>query len=104
MDNTSFEQFNIPKLLFGDAVKFIKEGTNVIVAFESDEPIMAQAPTNVELLVTYTEPTVKGDTSNNALKVATVETGVEIRVPMFVNQGDKIKIDTRTGAYVERVK
>jgi len=104
MDNISFEQYNIPKFLFGDAVKFIKEGTNVIVAFESDEPIMAQAPTNVELLVTYTEPTVKGDTSNNALKVATVETGVEIRVPMFVNQGDKIKIDTRTGAYVERVK
>jgi elongation factor P len=104
MDNTTYEQFNIPKFLFGDAAKFIKEGMNVIVAFESDEPIMAQAPTNVELLVTYTEPAVKGDTSTNALKAATVETGVEVRVPMFVNQGDKIKVDTRTGSYVERVK
>ena len=104
MDNTTFEQFNIPKFLFGDAAKFIKEGMNVIVAFESDEPIMAQAPTNVDLEVTYTEPAVKGDTSTNALKSATVETGVEIKVPMFVNQGDKIKVDTRTGSYVERVK
>lgn len=104
MDNNTFEQYNIPKFLFGDAAKFIKEGMNVIVAFESDEPIMAQAPTNVELLVTYTEPAVKGDTSTNALKAATVETGVEVRVPMFVNQGDKIKIDTRTGSYIERVK
>lgn len=104
MDNTTFEQFNIPKFLFGDAAKFIKEGMNVIVAFESDEPIMAQAPTNVDLVVTYTEPAVKGDTSTNALKSATVETGVEVKVPMFVNQGDKIKVDTRTGSYVERVK
>lgn len=104
MDNSTFEQFNIPKFLFGDAAKFIKEGMNVIVAFESDEPIMAQAPTNVDLEVTYTEPAVKGDTSTNALKSATVETGVEIKVPMFVNQGDKIKVDTRTGSYVERVK
>jgi elongation factor P len=104
MDNTTYEQHNIPKFLFGDAAKFIKEGMNVIVAFESDEPIMAQAPTNVELVVTYTEPAVKGDTSTNALKSATVETGVEVKVPMFVNQGDKIKVDTRTGSYVERVK
>ena len=77
---------------------------NVIVAFESDEPIMAQAPFTVDLLVTYSEPAVKGDTSTNALKSATVETGVEIKVPMFVNEGDKIKVDTRTGAYIERVK
>lgn len=104
MDINSFEQFNIPRLLFGDAVKFLKEGMNVIIAFESDEPIMAQAPSHVELIVTYTEPAVKGDTSTNALKYATVETGVEIKVPMFVNQGDKLKIDTRTGDYIERVK
>ncbi|MEO8794039.1 MAG: elongation factor P [Daejeonella sp.] len=104
MDNTTFEQFNIPKTLFGDAARFLKEGMNVIVSLESEEPIMAQAPTYVELEVTYTEPAVKGDTSTNALKSATVGTDVEIKVPMFVNQGDKIKIDTRNGSYIERVK
>jgi elongation factor P len=104
MDNVSFEQFNIPKSLFGSTARFLKEGMNVLVAFESDEPIMAQAPTTVELEITYTEPAVKGDTSTNALKSATVETGVEIRVPLFVNQGDKVKVDTRSGDYIERVK
>jgi len=104
MDNSSFEQFNIPRLLFGDSIKFLKEGMNVVIAFESEEPIMAQTPAHVELEITYTEPAVKGDTSTSALKYATVETGVEIKVPMFVNQGDKIKVDTRTGDYIERVK
>lgn len=104
MDNISFEQFNIPKTLFGEAMKFLKEGMNVVIAFESDEPIMAQAPAHAELEITYTEPAVKGDTSTNALKYATVETGVEIKVPMFINQGDKVKVDTRTGDYIERVK
>lgn len=104
MDNTSYEQFNIPKSLFGDTARFIKEGMNVLVAFESEEPIMAQAPTSVELEITYTEPAVKGDTSTSALKNATVETGVEIKVPLFINQGDRVKVDTRTGDYIERVK
>ena len=104
MDNNSYEQFNIPKELFGDTARFLKEGMNVIVAFESDEPIMAQAPTTVELEITYTEPAVKGDTSTNALKNATVETGVEIKVPLFINQGDRVKVDTRTASYIERVK
>lgn len=104
MDNTSYEQFNIPKALFGDAFRFLKEGMNVIVAFESEEPILAQTPSHVELLITYTEPAVKGDTSTNASKYATVETGVEIKVPMFINQDDKVKVDTRTGEYIERVK
>lgn len=104
MDNTSFEQFNIPRALFGDSIKFLKEGMNVIISFESDEAIMATTPQSVELEVTYTEPAVKGDTSTNASKYATVETGVEIKVPLFINQGDKIKVDTRTGEYVERVK
>lgn len=104
MDNNTYEQFNIPKFLFGDAAKFLKEGMNVIVAFESDEPIMAQMPASVELEITYTEPAVKGDTSSGAQKSATVETGVEIRVPLFVNQGDRVRVDTRTGDYIERVK
>ncbi len=104
MDNNTYEQFNIPKALFGNTARFLKEGMNVIVAFESEEPIMAHAPASVELEITYTEPAVKGDTSTSALKNATVETGVEIKVPLFINQGDKVKIDTRTGDYIERVK
>ncbi len=104
MDNNTFEQFNIPRLLFGNSARFLKDGMNVIIAFESDEPIMAQAPASVELEITYTEHAVKGDTSTNALKSATLETGVEIKVPMFINLGDKVKVDTRTGDYIERVK
>jgi len=104
MDNTTFEQFNIPKFLFGYGAKFMKEGMNVIIAFESDEPISANLPASIELEITYTEPAVKGDTSTNATKYATVETGVEIRVPLFINQGEKVRVDTRTGDYIERVK
>lgn len=104
MDNNTYEQFNIPKTLFGESARFLKDGMNVVVAFESDEPIMANTPNTVELEITYTEPAVKGDTSTNALKMATVETGVEIRVPLFINEGDKVKVDTRTGDYIERVK
>jgi len=104
MDNVTYEQHNVPKFLFGNAVKFLKEGINVIVAFESDEPIMAKAPASVELEITYTEPAVAGNTSTNALKNATVETGAEIKVPLFINIGDKVKVDTTAGAYVERVK
>lgn len=104
MDNVTYDQFNVPKALFGPSAKFLKEGMNVLVSIESDEPIMAQAPNNVELEITYAEPAVKGDTSSGAQKYATTENGVEVRVPLFVNQGDKIRIDTRTGEYIERVK
>src|SRR5690606_34177781 len=102
--NTSYEQCNIPKALSGGAAQVLKEGMNGLVAFEREESIMASLPASVELEITYTEPAVKGDTSTNALKNATVETGVEIRVPLFINQGDKVKVDTRTGDYIERVK
>lgn len=104
MDNETYDQHNIPKTLFGPPVKFLKEGMNVIVAFESDEPIMGSIPGSAELEITYTEPAVKGDTSTGAQKNATVETGAEIRVPLFINIGDKVKVDTATGTYVERVK
>ena len=104
MDYDSYEQFNVAKDLFGPAAVYLKEGMDVIVSVESEEPIMAQAPNFVELEITYAEPAVKGDTSSGALKNVTLENGVEIKVPLFVNQGDKIKLDTRTGEYVERVK
>ena len=105
MDNATYEQIHISATTLGDGLKFLKEGMEIKVTFEEDAPILAEAPTFVELDVTYTEPGMKGDTaSSNTLKPATVETGAEVMVPLFVNEGDKIKIDTRTAAYVERVK
>ncbi len=104
MDNTTYEQTHIPMLLFGDAGKFLKEGMEVKISFEGDEVILAEAPTFVECQITYTEPGVKGDTATNTLKPAKIETGTEIKVPLFMNEGDWVKVDTRTGAYVERIK
>jgi elongation factor P len=105
MDNETFEQIYLNKTMFGEGAKFLKEGVTVRIAFEEGEtPILAEPPTFVELEVTYTEPGVKGDTATNTLKPATLETGAEINVPLFINQGEKIKVDTRTGSYSERVK
>jgi elongation factor P len=77
---------------------------DVKVWFESEQPISAEAPTFVELRITYAEPGLKGDTATNTLKPATVETGAKVNVPLFCNEGDLIRIDTRTSAYLERVK
>ena len=104
MDPETFEQLYISHELFGDNQDFLKEGAIVKVAFEDDQPITAEAPIFVELEITYAEPGVKGDTATNAMKPATLETGATINVPLFVNQGEKIKVDTRTKSYVERVK
>lgn len=105
MDPDSFEQIYIEKTLLGDSVNFIKEGVTLMVAFENgSNPITAEAPAHVILNITYTEPGVAGDTATRTLKPATVETGAEVRVPLFINTGDNIKIKTSTGEYVERVK
>jgi elongation factor P len=104
MDNESFEQVHIPLLMFGDSGRFLKEGMEVKISFEGDDAILAEAPTFVEAQITYTEPGLKGDTATNTLKSATIDTGTEIRVPLFTNEGDWVKIDTRTGEYVERIK
>lgn len=104
MDQETYEQVYIPAILFGDGLRFMKEEMIVKVAFEGDSPITAEPPTFVELEITYTEPGLKGDTATNTLKPAKLETGAEIKVPLFCNIGEKIKIDTRTGEYSERVK
>lgn len=104
MDNENYEQVHIPMLMFGDGGRFLKEGMEVKVSFEGDDVILAEPPTFVEAQITYTEPGLKGDTATNTLKPATVDSGAEIRVPLFVNEGDWVKIDTRTGEYVERIK
>lgn len=105
MHMETFEQVAIPGESI-EGVEFLKEGDMVeaMVHAESDTILTCEMPTSVVLEVTYTEPGVKGDTATNTLKPATVETGAEVRVPLFVNVGDKIVIDPHTGAYKERIK
>ncbi len=105
MNNETFEQIPIAKdLVTGGA--FMKEGDNVeVVTDASTETVLyAEMPIKTVLKITYTEPGLKGDTATNTLKPATLETGTEIRVPLFVNEGDMIEVDTRDGSYIGRVK
>ncbi len=105
MDNETFEQIYLDKNLLGNSLQYIKEGVTLLIAFEDGkDAITAEAPAQVILEVQYTEPGVQGDTATRTLKAATMENGAEIKVPLFVNTGDKIKIDTSTGAYIERAK
>ncbi len=89
-----------------DAPNLLKEGTVVTILFNTEDaaPLSVDMPASIVLEVTYTEPGVKGNTATNATKPATVETGAKVNVPLFINEGDKIKIDTEKGAYMERVK
>ncbi len=105
MNNDDFEQTFINESMIS-APQLLKEGENVTIAFhsETDSAILCEMPTYVVLEITYTEPGEKGNTATNAFKEATVETGAMVRVPLFINTGDKIKIDTRSGDYSERVK
>ncbi len=105
MNNETFEQVSIDGNLI-TGVDFLKEGdlAEVVVHAESETILFAELPAHVVLLVTYTEPGLKGDTATNATKPATLETGTEIRVPLFINEGEKIRVDTRDGSYVERAK
>lgn len=105
MNTESFEQITINKNAL-DAPDLMKEGSEVMVQIntETDLPLSVDMPASVVLEVTYAEPGVKGNTATNATKSATVETGANINVPLFINEGDKIKIETATGKYMERVK
>ncbi len=104
MDNETYDQIMINKETIGDSIAFLKEGMNLKIYFDGEEPVSAELPVTVELEVTYTEPGMRGDTATRTLKPATLETGATIKVPLFVNTGDRIKIDTRTGDYIERAK
>jgi elongation factor P len=104
MDNQTFEQVSVPLDSLGNMLDYVKEGDNVQCVIFEEQPITIEPPTFVTLEVTYAEPGAKGDTATNVQKPVKVETGAEISVPLFVNQGDFIKIDTRIGEYVERVK
>jgi len=105
MDNNTFEQVSLEEKLI-DSPEFMKEGQNVEILYhaETETPLSCELPPFVELVITYTEPGVRGDTATNASKSATLETGATIQVPLFLEQDVKIKVDTRTRSYVERVK
>ena len=105
MDNETFEQIALqPDMV--DAPQFLKDGQEVAVMFntETEQPMSVELPDKIVLLVTYSEPGVKGDTATRTLKQATVETGATVNVPLFVNEGELIRVNTKTGEYVERVK
>lgn len=105
MDNETFEQVAVPETTV-DAPQFLKEGDQVSVLFntETETPMSVELPDKIVVKITYSEPGVKGDTATRTLKPATVETGATVMVPLFVNEGDLIRVNTKTGEYVERVK
>jgi elongation factor P len=105
MDNETFEQITVPETMI-DAPKFLKDGQEVMVAIngETEMPMAVELPDKIVLLVTYSEPGMRGDTATKTLKPATVETGATVNVPLFVNEGEHIRINAKTGEYVERVK
>lgn len=104
MNQETFEQFEVAADLVGDGAGYMKEGDMVQLQFFNSNPINVELPKNVPLLVTYTESVVKGDTTSSITKDATLETGLTIKVPAFIKQGDVISVDTSNGAYRERVK
>jgi elongation factor P len=105
MNNETFEQIAVAEEMI-DAPQFLKDGSEVFVLIntETEQPIGAELPEKVVMKITYCEPGLKGDTATRALKPATVETGATVNVPLFVNDGETIRINTKTGEYVERVK
>ena len=103
MDQETYEQIPLNYEKVEDAIKFLKENEAATIRFYQGQPFQVEAPNFAELTVTETEPGIKGDTASNVTKSATVETGAVVQVPLFINEGDKIKIDTRTGEYLSRV-
>lgn len=104
MNQSSFDQQNVSFDTLGDQARFMIEGSEVSLLEFNGNIIGADMPNNVVLKVTHTEPGVKGDTVSATLKEATVEPGIRVMVPLFINEGDQVKVDTRTGAYLERQK
>lgn len=105
MNNETYEQIPIPDTMI-DNPGFLKEGESVEIVFhaENDTPLLVDLPQHMIYEITYTEPGIKGDTATNTLKPATLETGAEVMVPLFIEIGEKIKVDTQTGSYIERAK
>ncbi|RFA21308.1 elongation factor P [Subtercola boreus] len=103
MDNDTYEQLSVTDAVVGDAKNYMLENQPVTIALHEDAPLYVELPASVILEITYTEPGLQGDRSTGGTKPATVETGHEIQVPLFLEQGTKVKVDTRTGDYLGRV-
>lgn len=103
MDPRSFEQIEVSKKILGEQYKFLTEGQMAIVLFWQEKPLDIDMPVSVELEVAESAPGVKGNSATNIFKPATLINGLNVKVPLFINKGDKIKVDTRTGEYIERV-
>ncbi len=104
MDNTTYDQVYLSKEQLGEQTQFLKENITIQLLYFNQEPLGLELPNFVELTVTATDPGFKGDTATGGNKPATVETGAVIQVPLFISEGDRIRVDTRTGAYMERAK
>lgn len=102
MDSDTFEQFSLTEKQLGSLGKFLKEGEKIDILYFENEPINLQLPIKIKLKITYTEPGFRGNTASTVTKPATLETGAQINVPLFIKENDEIIIDTRTGQYVER--
>jgi elongation factor P len=103
MDTTTYDQVTVPAETVGDAANFMLENQDAVVATHDGLPLYVELPTSVILEITYTEPGLQGDRSTGGTKPATLETGYQIAVPLFLEQGTKVKVDTRTGDYLGRV-
>ena len=103
MDSNTYDQVMVPEVTVGDAANFLLENQDAIVALHEGTPLYVELPTSVVLTITYTEPGLQGDRSTGGTKPATVETGYEIAVPLFLETGTKVKVDTRSGDYLGRV-
>ena len=103
MDEQSYEQTHVPNAVVGDAAKYLLENQSVIVATHDGAPLYVELPASVELIITYTEPGLQGDRSTGGTKPATLETGAEIQVPLFIESNTKVKVDTRDGSYLGRI-
>jgi elongation factor P len=103
MDSATYDQLTVNSQTVGDAANFMLENTEVTVALHDGNPLYVELPASVELLISYTEPGLQGDRSTGGTKPATVETGAQINVPLFITTGEKVKVDTRTGDYLGRI-
>ena len=104
MDPATYEQFSVTEDLVGEAEKFLKEGTEVDLKFYNDKPISIALPLKMKFVVSETEPGYKGNSVTNLYKDAVIETGAHVKIPLFIEQGEQIVVNTETGGYVERVK
>ncbi len=103
MDTSTYDQISIPDSVVGDNAKYLLENQNALVATHDGAPLYVELPASVELVITYTEPGLQGDRSTGGTKPATLETGAEIQVPLFIENNTRVKVDTRDGSYLGRI-